>query len=263
MITRMEASLEKLQTKKKFKSARLSGWEERLNDVESFLEQLRDLRLDNLPGTLPPTPWHNQDTSVTIRIINDCKDTQHTKGDWDINILQKISVVGEYFSGTNSSGYPSAHEDILAEGGQPSKQKLLQMKMIELNVLVVLVYKWLVDHHRVLFESYIPKEWENEQDGHPALNDENLLSVIETMKESVHFFSSINGVYSPQYLPIFLQNQSDRTSIVEDECNVTAEQLVWSNESVLEMIDWQWVKQQYKDVIDAVSLIVLRIYIAN
>ena len=74
------------------------------------------------------------------------------------------------------------------------------------------------------------------------------------MKESVHFFSSINGVYSEQYLPIFLHKESDLPSIEEDECNVTAEQLECSNKSVLEKIDWPRVKQQYKDLIGAVSI---------
>ena len=255
MISRIEVVLGRLETMKKFKKARSTDWKKRLKEVKSYFGLLKSLSLADLPATLPLTPWNNQETSTALSIINDCLKKKHTKGGRDINILKDISVLGHFFSGTSMLGHPVIHEGIFVEGGAYSKQKLLQMKMTELNVLVVLLYKWLADHHRKLFELYIPAEWRKKPGSHPKLTSNNLLSVIDIMKESVLDFSSINGVHSPHYTPIFLHKRSEVTSIVEDGCNVTADQWGWNKNEVLEKIDLPQLKQQFFALINSVSIL--------
>ena len=132
---------------------------------------------------------------------------------------------------------------------------------MELNALVVLVFKWLAKSHHELFEQYIPEEWSEYPLYHPILSSNNILSVIEKMKTCVLAFSTNVGnvgVYAKKYTPIWLESQSNLFSnILPNGCNVTEEQWEWAKQSILDMIhepvNLDRITKQYSQLIAAVS----------
>ena len=265
-LGRLENSLKTMKEvdahfKKAVKSC--NDWQSRFKKVLEYLQQLMHLDISNLPAAndLPNCPWNNQDATGILKILDDCIGTTHAKGSWDINLLRELTVLGEYLSGVNSNGCPAIHQHLMVDAGEFSAQRLQQMKIMELNALVVLVFKWLAKSHHKLFEQYIPEEWSGSPLYHPILTSNNLLSVIEKMKTCVLAFSTNVGnvgVYAKKYTPIWLESQSNLFSnILPNGCNVTEEQWEWAKQSILDMIhepvNLDRITKQYSQLIAAVS----------
>ena len=78
------------------------------------------------------------------------------------------------------------------------------MKVRELKLLPILVYRWLSKQYHAIFASSIPADWKALENFYPELTVDNLDESIGRMRTSILEFTLANDIRQAWYTPFFL-----------------------------------------------------------